>query len=180
MQNNNDLFDSEELLAFARLDIERGDLERGLGKLKRAATEADVAPTVHVMMAGVYAQMRLFDRAKGLYQRYLALVPGDVQARLSLGMTELDSGRPAEALAAWEELLRVAPGHPPALYYRAVALAEMGKRPEAIATLDGLLGSVPEDNLFFERAKELRGRLEAEGSKKGNARGPVGGYRTEH
>lgn len=182
--------DKEELLALARLDIEHGGLEAALLKLKQVL--ADESPPEEALSMGgrLYAQLGIWDRAKGLLQRYLALRPKALNETFQLGMVNFDSGQAHEAKKIWEDLLKAVPTHPPALFYYGLVLAQEGHIPQAKQSLDTLLKSAPADNLYFGRAKELLQVLEqarsgAAGGNGGERKDPMriapkDPYKTEH
>src|SRR5687768_13252760 len=152
---NSELFDNAELLALARLAVERGDLESALGKIKPVIADADASADALSLAARLYAQLGLYDRAEKLYERFLEKHPAASVERFELGMTHLDGGKPTQALEIWEKLLKDQPTHPPALFYKSLVLAQSGKAAEAKQGLDILLKSAPSDNLYFGRGKEL-------------------------
>jgi tetratricopeptide (TPR) repeat protein len=188
-----DDFDTDELLALARIELERNDLEGALLKLKKIVDAKDAPAEAVALAARVYAQLGLYDRADKLYQRFLEQHPEAVTERFQLGMTRLDSGKPDKALEVWEALLKEQPAHPPALFYKSLVLAQTGKNADAKKNLDLLLKSIPNDNLYFGRGKELLQALEAgpggagqpavDKGDEGGAKLPgrkVDPYRTEH
>lgn len=183
-------FDSDELLALARRALENNDLEGGLLKLKKVIAETNPPDEALTMGASVYAQLKLFDRAEKLYQRYLEKNPKAFLERFQLGMTRFDSGKPAEALKVWDEVLKEKPEFPPALFYKGLALARTEKFNEAKMVLDHVVKTVPADNLYFNRAKELLQAIDAGQSQaapkaakseaKAGIPAPPDPYRTEH
>ncbi len=188
-----DAFENDELVALARLDIERGEFEEALWKLKQVLTE-QTPPAEALSMAGrLYAQLGLRERAKPLFQRYLELEPAAVNETFQLGMVHFDAGQPQEAKKIWERLLKDHPTHPPGLFYQALVLAQEGQAAQAKLLLDSLLKSAPADNLYFGRAKELLQAIEARqpitavaaNNGKGTAKEtpritPKDAYKTEH
>lgn len=156
-----DEFESDELLALARIDIERNALDEALRKLKQIINQSD-APAEAFSMAGrLYAQLGLWEKAKTQYQRYLKQQPSAITETFQLGMVHFDAGQKDEAKHTWDTLLEKSSLYPPALFYRALAYAEDGQNQEARLMLDVLMKSVPADNLYFSRAKELMRTLEA-------------------
>ena len=180
--------EADELLALARHDIERGELESGLRKLKQILAGSNPLAEARSIAGRLYAQLGLFERAQALFQDYLQTNPDSVVERFQMGMTHLDAGQPQEALAIWEELLHDHPVHPPALFYKGLVLAQAGKVPEAKQSLDILMKSAPADNLYFGRAKELLQAIDAggrpsmppEGKSEGAHVLPKDAYKTEH
>lgn len=190
--SKSDLFETDELVALARLDIERNQLDEALWKLKQAQTDAAAPPEAAAMLARLYAQLGLWDRAKPLFERYLAAQPNAINETFQLGMVHFDSGQTEEAIKIWEKLLQTQPIHPPALFYRALAKHQTGQSAEARHSLDVLLKSAPPDNLYFGRARELLQVIDtqptmAAGTARGVSTGassaplaPRDAYKTEH
>ncbi len=160
--NNLEEFESDELTALARLDIEQGRVEQGLAKLKAILRQASVPPEAVSMAARLYAQLGLFDRALPLFEHYLSIRPGAVEETFQLGMVLLDKGNDRQALETWEGLLREQPTFPPGLFYCAMVLRREGKIAEARRNLDVLLQTAPADNLYCERGRELLQVIERE------------------
>lgn len=182
-------FEADELLALARLDLEKSNLEGALAKLKQILSGADVLPEAQAMAARLYAQLGLHERAQGFYKAYLQSNPTAVTEKFQFGMTHLEGGHPLEALKIWDELLKDYPTHPPALFYKGLALAQQGKPNEAKQSLDVLLKSVATDNLYFGRGKELLQAINQgngmassrpEDAKRNLATLPHDAYKTEH
>jgi tetratricopeptide (TPR) repeat protein len=155
-----DLFEPDELVALARLNIERGEVDEALRKLKQVITEPNPPAESLAMAARIYAQLGLLERAKPLFERYLETQPNAVNETFQFGMVHFDAGQQTEALKIWDGLLKSQPTHPPALFYRALALHQLGQSPEARHSLDILLKSAAPDNLYFNRAKELLQAIE--------------------
>ncbi len=149
------IFDSDELVALARIDIEKDRLDLALGKLKRAISMDKVPVEALGMIARLYAQIGLFDRAKLYFTQFLNQVPGAVNEAFQYGMVQFDSGDNSAALDTWKTLLEKHPEHPPARFYIGLAQAQAELIEEAKATLESLLSNIPVDNLYFGRAKEL-------------------------
>ena len=150
-----ELFETDELVALARLDVEKGNIDQALARIKQALADATPPAEALTLGARLYAQLGLFERAQVLYQRFLKSNPGAVIESFQLGMTHLDAGQPQEALAIWDALLKDHPVHPPALFYKALALSQQGQPVDARHALETLLKSAPADNLYFGRGKEL-------------------------
>jgi tetratricopeptide (TPR) repeat protein len=169
MSNKGSAFEADELIALSRVDIGKGDLEKALSKLKQAISMKNYPVEALAMTARLYAQIGLFDRAKTYFSQYLNQVPGAVNESFQYGMVHLDSGDSDAALAAWEELLAKRPEHPPAQFYTGLIKAEKQLLDEAKETLESLINSIPADNLYFGRAKDLLQAIERGDTIKSNA-----------
>jgi tetratricopeptide (TPR) repeat protein len=142
----------------------------------------------YAVTARLYAQLGLFERAQVLLKQYLQLHPDAVLEAFQLGMTHFDAGQTNEALDIWERILKQHPVHPPALFYKGMALAQQGKATEARQALEVLLKSAPADNLYFGRGKELLAGLDTGQLISPAAKAGVAGasklakdaYKTEH
>src|SRR5690349_18530449 len=152
--------DVEESLALARQQVQRGDFERALAKLKPLVALAQPPADSLALMARVYAQLGLMERAQGAFRRYLESHPGAAHETFELGATYFDQGNDAKALEYWNQALAIAPTHPPALFFSAAALSRSGKSADARRHPEVLFNSAPADNLYVERARDLLKTLE--------------------
>lgn len=149
------LFDPDEALALARIDIERNELGAALARLKPLALDPRASAQAVLMLARLYGQMKLPQRAQPLFQRYLEATPDAVHERFELGMTQLDQREIGAALGTWGQVLSLRPNYPPALFYSAVAQAEAAQPAQANRLLDALFETTTEDNLYHQRGREL-------------------------
>ena len=154
-------FDCEELVALARLDMEQSRLDRALSRLKCALVENASHEQANLLIARVYAQLGLFDRAESGFKVYLQANPEAIVERFQLGMSLFDSGNSKDAVAAWESVLKTEPTYPPALFYKALANANGGNAADALKSLEILIKSAPVDNLYLERGRELMRAIES-------------------
>lgn len=186
-----EIFDNDELLALARVALERNDVEGALGKLKKIINSANPSLDAIGLGAQIYGQLRLFEKAGKLYEKYLEVNPGAFIERFQLGMTRFDLGKQDEALKIWEMVLKDQPDYPPVIFYKSLALAQIGKTAEAVVGLNNLLKLIQADNIYFNRAKELLQAIESNTKagirKEGNGGAkelghavPSDPYRTEH
>lgn len=145
----------DELLALARLDIDKGELESALRKLKSVLNHASPPAGALSMAARLYAQLGLLPRAKQLFNAYLKQHPDALNERFQLGMVHFDSGEGDHAGKIWEQILVAAPTHPPTLHYMGLLCAQQNRMADARRHLEVLLKAAPSDNLYFERSREL-------------------------
>jgi tetratricopeptide (TPR) repeat protein len=153
--------DVEESLALARHQVQHGDFERALARLKALVALPQPPADSLAMIARVYAQLGLMERAQGAFRRYLESHPGAAHETFELGATYFDQGNDARALEHWTQALVIAPTHPPALFFSAAALSRSGKNADARRHLEVLFNSAPADNLYVERARDLLKTLDA-------------------
>lgn len=155
-----DVFDAEELVAFAKLDIESQRLDGALQKLKQAYTLPGAPSEIDSLLAKTYAELKLFDRAAFHYEACLAREPEAVTERFQYGMIHFDQGMKSRALAIWEDVLQLWPTHEACLFYASLVHAEQGEESETRRKLDILFKSAPIDNLYLKRGKGLLQELD--------------------
>jgi tetratricopeptide (TPR) repeat protein len=153
-------FDSDELIALAGVDMKNGQLESALLKVKHVLCGDGENSRALTLGAKLYAQLALFDKAKGLYKRLLEQSPESTTERFEYGMVHFDQGNISDALSIWHELLGMVPVHPPALFYRGLAQLQLGNEADARKSFGVLLQTAPADNLYFGRAKDLLTKLD--------------------
>ena len=153
--------EADELLALARIDIEKEQLENGLRKLKQVLSIPDPIPEALAMAARLYAQIGLLPRAKHLFERFLQQNPHAINEQFQLGMVHFDGREISEAKQIWEKILATTPTFPPALYYLGLLNAQQNQLADARRHLEVLLKSVATDNFYFERSKELLQSIDA-------------------
>lgn len=178
-----DLFDAEELLVLARIDLEKGAVDRALAKFKQALSTGAAQPALKLEAARVYAELGLRNKAIPLFQAYVAAAPEDVDAQFQLGMAMFEEGMTEAALDLWGGVLTASPGYPPALYFRAAAQLRMGRPQDAAKLLRSAMDSIQSDNLYFARSRDLLAMLEADKDAAGtDAMRLIGGaaYKTQH
>lgn len=155
------IFDNEELLTLAQLDIGAERFDAALAKLKTALAR-ETPPISALALAGrLYAQLGLLDKARHHFEQYLAFHPEAINERFQLGMVHFDHGDVQHALELWTQVRESFPEHPPALFYSALALGRSGSDQAARDLLQTLLATAEPDNLYSGRAKELLASLAA-------------------
>ena len=116
--------DGEEAVAACR-----EALALGIGPARRGA--------VRQLLSLRLATLERWEELGALLRESVQLDPGDAVAWQRLGGVLLFGlGRPADAVSALEEAVRLAPGEAPAQVDLAVALASAGRLPEAVAAFD--------------------------------------------
>lgn len=153
--------DRDELIALAKMDLTKDLIEPALLKLKRAQKLNPAIDQVTALLAKIYAELKLFDRASTLFEQYLETFPGAINDRFQFGMVQLESGSPDTAIQVWNPILENDPTHPPALYYTALALLELNQVADSKRNLNVLLQTTPADNLYFSRSKELLSKIDS-------------------
>jgi tetratricopeptide (TPR) repeat protein len=90
-------------------------------------------------------QKAALDEAESYYQKVLAELPQDVQARLGLGNVYLVQGKATQALTQASEILRADPANAAALALKAVTQEASGDYAEAAKTRETLRRAAPQD-----------------------------------
>lgn len=141
--------DGEEAIAACR-----AALALGIGPARRAA--------VRQLLSLRLATLERWDDLAALLRDSVELDPGDAVAWQRLGGVLLFGlGRPADAVLALEEAVRLAPGEASARVDLAVALASAGRLPDALAAFDeaarldpAVLESRPATRAVLDAARE--------------------------
>jgi tetratricopeptide (TPR) repeat protein len=123
------------------------------------AAEPAPAPSPLTAQANAAARGRDWEEARRLYERALALEPGNVDALNGLGVTLTRSGDRAKGLEALRRAVRLAPGHLEANRNLAVALDHEGQTREATEYYRAFLAASgdghPERAAVHQRLNEL-------------------------
>jgi tetratricopeptide (TPR) repeat protein len=146
--------DVREALGLAAACAKRGDLEGAIVHLKevlRAEPEHEIA---HGMLGGIYAELKLPERATSCYERVLALNPRNVLARFHLGLLQLTNRRPQEALETLRPNLSDKTEFL-AHFYSGLALLELKRAEEARALLQQAAQRMPTDHQLYPQLQEL-------------------------
>lgn len=154
--------DTDELLAFVRINIEKREFEPALKKLKVIIGSDDVPAEAYLIAARLYATLGLFLKSQEHYKLFNAAEPENTIGRFELGMTLFDSNDNTGALEHWKLILDANPTHPPALFYSALAQAKLADLATAQNHLDVLMKSVAADNAYFQKGRELAASLDAQ------------------
>jgi tetratricopeptide (TPR) repeat protein len=155
------IFDADELLALARIDIEKGNIADALGRLKSATLSAQVPPGAYSICGQLYVGLGLWDHALKMFQKHLERHPESLGEKFSLGLALGNSGRAAEAMKIWDELLEKQPNYVPALYYRGLMRAQQSQFQGARQDLELLVRSAAGDDPYLKPGKELLQSIEA-------------------
>ncbi|HEX2749518.1 MAG TPA: tetratricopeptide repeat protein [Verrucomicrobiales bacterium] len=134
-----------------------GDLSERIGELKAAAEKSPGDGSLRLQLAEILYQNGNYGESLTALAALDRLAPGKFPTDKLRGLTLLALQRPAEAREALERFLNRFPGDPPALLYRARALAGAGLAKDAVAAYREALKSAtaPEPDLFQEVAAAL-------------------------
>jgi tetratricopeptide (TPR) repeat protein len=152
--------DVREVLGLAAACAKRGELEPAMVHLKRLL---DAEPNHEIgngMLAGIYAQLQMTERAQECYERVLTVNPGNALARLQLGLLQLNSGREQEALQTWQPSL-VDNQDFMAHFYSGLTLTKLGRRGEAQVLLQRSAQRMPANHPLYQELRTLLTQLQA-------------------
>jgi Tfp pilus assembly protein PilF len=150
--------DVREPVARAVEATRRSDFAAAIEHLKTAVA-ADPRHVVALgMLAGVYAELKMIDRAESNYRRVLELDPSNVLARFQLGLLQLASGRAREATETWEPSLRDSQDYL-CHFHSALAHAGLGENARARELLERAAERMPASHALCGQLRELRQKL---------------------
>jgi tetratricopeptide (TPR) repeat protein len=143
-------------------------LSWGLGELKSLsrpaaiAIKAGAACSIAVLLILTRAQAATWSGSESLFRHALAVTADNWTAHNNLGGLYVEQGRTAEAVAEFEETIRIRPGFAEGHYNLALALGKTGRSPESIEHYDEALRLKPdyqEARYNFGNALMRAGRL---------------------
>jgi hypothetical protein len=108
----------------------RGQADRALSLLRAAEQHLGDGPALWKTRGDLYAQVWRWPVAAEAYRRASRLASNDLTVWQALAMAEASAGHPAEALEAAQAGLRLFPRDADCLRVQALALAQLGARPE--------------------------------------------------
>lgn len=150
--NQNPVSDRTALLRSATDAAKRGELDAAIVQLKSLL---DLDPKNEValgMLAAIYAQIGLRDKAAEYFQRTLQVNPRNSLARFQLGLMQLADQKPEEALETWK-LSLADPGEFMAHFHSGLALLALKRPGEARGLFEQAARHMPADH-------PLRGQLQ--------------------
>ena len=147
-------------LGLAAACAKRGELDEAIVHLKEILGATPDHEIANGMLAGIYAELKMPERATVHYQRVLAVNPRNVLARFQLGLLQLTGGQPQAAvetlrpnLADDTEFL--------AHFYSGQALLQLGKTGEARVLLQRTAQRMPTEHPLYG---QLQGLLQSAGN----------------
>lgn len=149
----------EQQLRRATACAKERDFEGAITGLKAILAVEPGSEIATGMLAAVYAELGMPQRATEYYQRVLALNPDNALARFQLGVLQLNAGRTREALETWEPSLADQSDFA-AHYYSGLALLQLEKADEARTLLQKAHQRMPHDHALYPSLKELLHHLD--------------------
>ena len=151
---NRPRIDVREALGLAAACAKRGELEAAIKHLKEVLGAAPDHEIANGMLGGVYAELKMPERATACYERVLATNPRNVLARFQLGLLQLNGGRPQEALDTLRPNLSDNTEFL-AHFYSGLALLDLRKPAEARALLQQAAQRMPPDHQLYPQLQGL-------------------------
>lgn len=143
-----------ELLGVAAACVRRGDFATAMVQLKELLAADPRQEIALGMLAGIYAELKMSDRAEALYRQVLAVNPRNALARFQLGLMQLADRRPREALETLRPAL-VDEGEFLAHFHSGLALRQLGRAGEARRLLEVAAQHMPADHVLYPQLREL-------------------------
>ena len=151
---------SKEALGAAAACVRRGDFEAALAQLKALLALDPRHELATGMLAGLYAQLNMPERAQHYYEQVLRLNPANDLARFQLGLLQFESGQPQEALETWKP--EVAKPQDYVIHFHcALAHLKLKRRDEAAKLLERAAQYMPRDHLLYPQLERLRQPLDS-------------------
>jgi tetratricopeptide (TPR) repeat protein len=146
--------DVREPLGLAAACAKRGDLEGAMVHLKEVLRVEPDHEIANGMLGGIYAELKMPERATACYEHVLAANPRNVLARFQLGLLQLSNGRPQDAVETLRPNLsddREFLAH----FYSGIALLELKKNDAARVLLLEAAKRMPTDHQLYPRLRDL-------------------------
>jgi len=105
--------DVRDALSLAAASARQGELEAAMVHLKEVLSAAPDHEIANGMLGGIYAQLKMPERAKAHYERVLATNPHNVLALFQLGLLQLELKKPAEARVLLQQAAQQLPADHP-------------------------------------------------------------------
>lgn len=149
------VFDSEELYALVKQDMDKENFDTALYKLKLLFARRDF-PIESFSLAGrAYASMQLFAKARVAFKQYLELDDTSAVDRFQLGMVERDLGNAEEAIETWSKIDKEDAPYPQSLFCSAEVFIEQGNAPSAKDKILELLDIIPVESDLRDPAENM-------------------------
>ena len=126
-----DSFDSEVQARLARKELEIGETRAAEDAWKRAIAANPADPAPRQALLRFLLEQKRFDEAFTLTEASLKYSPKDPNLLVDRGLLSLQRGNAEEALASWNEALKIDPDRPATHLYLAHELDREGKSEEA-------------------------------------------------
>ena len=153
----------DEPLALAIDCVRQGKLGDAIVYLKSRTSGGSTDEVATGLLAAIYMQIGLTDKAVDAYEELIAAYPDNSLARFQLGLAQLGRGARTEALSTWRPLLDQEEDFM-AHFHSALALLELRRNDEARKMLDVARERMPTSHPLFPKALDLMARLDSQPS----------------
>jgi Flp pilus assembly protein TadD len=140
----------EAHLGLASMYAARGDSGGAIAEIRKALAIEPASVEARVNLADVYRARGAEAEAEAVLREGIAKAPRAAPLHHALGLTLVRQKRTADALRELALAAQLAPDNARFAYVHAVALADAGKRDEAIAVLKAALAKRPHDRDLLE------------------------------
>ena len=151
--------DPQALLREAAAAVGQRDFEQALLRLKRLVALDSHHELAIGMLAAVYAELGMPERAIEYFGRVLTLNPANPLARLQLGLLQSSLGRTQQALDTWTPGLKD-PNDFAVHFQSGVVMLQLKRPVEARALLATAEQRMPADHPLRASLRELLGRID--------------------
>lgn len=145
-------------LAEAAKHTKEGDLDNAIILLQEILEQDQHHEISLGMLASIYLQIGLHDRAIELYEKLLIGNPQNPLARFQLGMAYMNTGSPQKALTAWEPMLEMKDEFM-ANFHSALAFVQLDQEEEALICLARAFRHMPSNHPLFPQLVNLHTQL---------------------
>jgi len=152
------LADTDLALAYVNVAdslLDRRDSARAAAALREAIQIDPTMPGVYARLAGAYASLKKYDRARRLFLRELRTNPGDIDTLLDLGCLLVDMNRPLEAAEKFRRVLEIQNDNADAHYELGALALREHRLEDARRSLRLVLRLDPRDQRAHRRLAEI-------------------------
>ena len=159
MPNTPSQAEKDAQLTAAARSTEQGDFEGAMTQLKALIGAQPRHELAIGMLAGVYAQIGMHDRAIEHFREVLAINPDNALARFQLGLSQLTSAQAAEAIETWKPALKSRDDFL-SRFYSGLALMQLYQPDEARTLLREAEKRMPKDHILYPQLIKLLASLD--------------------
>lgn len=149
---------NERLFALATESVKQRNFEQAILQLKTFLAQEPKNEIALGMLAAVYTEIKMTDRAAEYYRRVLAINPTNPLACLQLGLLQLAARHSNDVLQTWRACLKEPDdflGH----YYSGLALLQLERTTDARTMLAEASRRMPEDHPLSADLQNLLAQL---------------------
>lgn len=145
-------------LGLAAVAAKQGDYEQAIAQLKDLLAIDARHEVALGMIAAIYAQLGMRDRAVDYYGKALAINSGNTLARFQLGLVQLTDQQPPQALATWKPCLNDETNFM-VRFHSGLALLQLGRESEAREMFEAADVHMPRSHPLQEQLQQFRTML---------------------